>query len=510
MSVRSLSWMNWLSAIVSLLLLAAVALMPLTSLPLLSRLMGGTLVAPPSVILVGLALVCYLPVILARKVLLPNELIPLAAFVFVALVSSLLSFFSTLPEYKNLSVYKETAQAVLTLGVGAACFIAFSSWARARWQFDWIFRLVNITGVLIVIWSAIQVYYTNFQFGQYPRVILAIHDALSVQSLDVYWFTKRARGFTLEPSWLAHQLNTFYLPYWVGATLAKYSAFRFRLKKISIENILLALGILVMFSSMSRIGYLTLMLVLAYLFLHLNGHIARRFADRAAHRRGLTAAEATSLERRFRVITGLALFGGFIFLGGAGVYILSLMDIRVAAILKQQYLDSSLYTIANNLALAERFAYWGLGWNVFTFKPFLGVGLGNVGFYFESQLPTFGWGSNEMLKLFYEGTSLVNSKNLWMRLLAETGVTGFSFFVTWLTVVFLSGRALLKHASPLIRTLGWMGVLALVALIGEGFSVDSFALPYYWVSFGLCVAGSYIARQSTSSPGKQPLDNAHD
>jgi len=147
---------------------------------------------------------------------------------------------------------------------------------------------------------------------------------------------------------------------------------------------------------------------------------------------------------------------------------------------------------------------------VFTLEPFLGVGLGNIGFYFESQLPTFGWSLNEMLKLYYEGTSLVNSKNLWMRLLAETGVAGFSFFVTWLTVIFFSGRALLKHATPLIRTLGWMGVLAVVALVGEGFSVDSFALPYYWVSFGLCVAGSFVARQSYSLPGKLPLDHAHD
>jgi hypothetical protein len=432
--------------------------------------------------------------------LMPRELIPLAAFIAVAIISSCLSFFSTLPEFKNLSIYREVSQAVLTLLAGAACFITFSAWAREQWQFDWVFRLVNITGFLIVIWSAIQVYYTYFQFGHYPRIILAIHDALSIQSLEMYWYIRRPRGFTLESSWLANQLNTFYLPYWIGSTLSRYSAFRFRLKWFSMENILLALGVLLMFFSLSRIGYLTLLLVLGYLLLHLHRFLASWLANRASRRRGLTASETLDLEKNYRLVTGMYLGIGFILLGVVSVYLLSLLDPRMAAMLSQSYFEISLYNIASNLALAERFAYWGLGWNVFTLKPILGVGLGNIGYFFESQLPPFGWSSNEMIKLIHEAVYLVNSKNLWLRLLAETGVVGFSFFVTWVTAIFFSGRALLRQQTPLLRTLGWMGVLAVVALIGEGFSVDTFALPYFWVSFGLCAAGSFLSRQS-SIPG---------
>jgi hypothetical protein len=53
-----------------------------------------------------------------------------------------------------------------------------------------------------------------------------------------------------------------------------------------------------------------------------------------------------------------------------------------------------------------------------------------------------------------------------------------------------------------------MGLLALLALVGEGFSIDSFALPYYWIAFGLIVAASFLARNSQLpdailSPGKE-------
>jgi len=504
------SWQKSLSFFAGVSMLAAIAALPITSLPLLSRLMGGTQVAPPSVLLACMGLVFILPVTVARKALLPAEWVPLAAFVAVALAAALLSFFFPQPEYKQLSIYREAAQAAVTLLVGIACFLSVSAWARQPGQFGWVFRLVNITGVLIVIWSAIQVYYTNFQSGHYPGWALAVHDSISTQSLLNIWYNKRAQGFAYEPSWLAHQLNTFYLPYWLGATITGYSAFRFRSWRISAENILLILGVAVMFMSMSRIGYLALMLVIAYLFLQLGTAAARRLAARIAIRRGLARSETEYMEKRYRMAAGPLLMAGFALFGALSVYLLSLIDPRIAAIFEQQYAGSNFFFIANNLSLAERFAYWGLGWNVFSLKPLLGVGLGNIGFYFETHLPQFGWSLNEMLKLIFEGNTLVNSKNLWTRLLAETGVTGFSFFVTWLTVVYISARTLMHHASPLFRTLGWLGVLAVIALVGEGFSVDTFALPYYWISFGLAVAGSFTARQSTSAAGAPAPGVEHD
>ena len=195
------------------------------------------------------------------------------------------------------------------------------------------------------------------------------------------------------------------------------------------------------------------------------------------------------------------MLAGFAVFAALSLVLLAQADRRVAAIFAQNYLGGNWFYILNNLQLAERFAFWGLGWNVFARAPLLGVGLGNTGFYFESSLPQIGWWLHEVFKLYYESGGLVNPKNLWIRLLAETGTAGFALFSTWLAVLFSSTAPLRRSGDRLFRALGWMGALSLVALIGEGFSIDSFALPYTWAALGLLTAVSLLAR--TSPPVKK-------
>jgi hypothetical protein len=90
---------------------------------------------------------------------------------------------------------------------------------------------------------------------------------------------------------------------------------------------------------------------------------------------------------------------------------------------------------------------------------------------------------------------LPNVKSIWVRLLAETGIAGFSLFATWLYVLWLANRLLRRQQSSLLRAIGWMGALAVVAFLVEGFSVDSLALPYIWVSLGLVTAAGSLARR---------------
>ena len=41
--------------------------------------------------------------------------------------------------------------------------------------------------------------------------------------------------------------------------------------------------------------------------------------------------------------------------------------------------------------------------------------------------------------------------------------------------------------------------IALIALVFEGFSIDSFALPYIWMIFGICSASFYIFQQDSET-----------
>ena len=46
-----------------------------------------------------------------------------------------------------------------------------------------------------------------------------------------------------------------------------------------------------------------------------------------------------------------------------------------------------------------------------------------------------------------------------------------------------------------MKTITFAGQLALLAFIGEGFSIDSFAMPYLWVIAGLIAAIALISRR---------------
>jgi len=45
-----------------------------------------------------------------------------------------------------------------------------------------------------------------------------------------------------------------------------------------------------------------------------------------------------------------------------------------------------------------------------------------------------------------------------------------------------------RKRSGLFRAMGLAGQLLIIALIVEGFSLDTFGLPYYWIGFGMIVA----------------------
>ena len=74
-------------------------------------------------------------------------------------------------------------------------------------------------------------------------------------------------------------------------------------------------------------------------------------------------------------------------------------------------------------------------------------------------------------------------------MLAETGIIGFALFITFLVVFAITAVEMINSGRGMRRTLGFMGLFMLVALLVEQMSVDSFAMPYLWFSMGLVTAG---------------------
>lgn len=196
-----------------------------------------------------------------------------------------------------------------------------------------------------------------------------------------------------------------------------------------------------------------------------------------------------------KTVLPVALFIGLIgvYLGmflGAG-YGLSKLDPRMKQLFNVKTLkEEGVMMFANRLVFAERVVFWQTGYEVFNDYPVLGVGIGNAGYFFPEKMPAFGYGLTEVSQLMFENPGIPNTKSLWTRILAETGLVGMACFLGWLVVLWASARALNRSRERTFQAIGLFGQFVLVGLLIEGFSLDTFALPYFWLSLGIMSAAS--------------------
>ncbi len=447
------------------------------------------MVAAPAAIFILWLLIFWLVPFILHKGAFPRQFLPLLLFGTVAILSSALAFFTNVPPFRGISVLSREFQAFITLGVGASFFIIASLWPNTHAKLETTLRWLNWSGAIILVWSAVQAFSWYTTKG-YPSILYRIQDLVTPTGL----FPSRASGLAFEPSWLAHQLNMAYLPFWLAATTQRTSVHRFRLLGfLTFENLLLAGGIGVLVVSLSRIGLLGFLLALAFLLLLGNLYLIRRIqawtlkrytgrpAGRWLFKWGVTLA---------LLVAFVVAYGG---LALGAVYGASRLDERLARLFQPTQEGLSFFQYANNLVFAERVVFWDTGWKIFNNHPIVGVGLGNSGYYFSEQLPAYAWQLVEVQTLMYRLSLIPNTKSLWVRLLSETGMVGFVLFMTWLYTLWRTGQFLRTSQTPLFKTMGLAGLLILVALVSEGFSIDLFALPYFWFSLGLVTAACTLS-----------------
>jgi O-antigen ligase len=470
------------------------------------------MVAPASIIpLVWLTLFWFIFYVI-KKGTIPRESVPLLLFISVAIIASAVAFFLDIPPFKGQGISGEEISAILTLMIGATFYLVTASWlSNSHSRLTFTLKLISASGSIMLFWALVQAVYIFLFQGKYPDVLLVFQHFFSTRSL---WYN-RITSFAFEPSWLAHQLNLIFLPFWLAATITGWSAFRFRLWRISLENILLAIGVIVLFLSSSRIGTLSFLLVVAFLGIYFNIYLAKRLQKLSQQRLTLFPPLFQRVVRGILPVIILLAFSGVYVLGAVIlVYGLSHVDWRlerffqIKSLLQLKSLLGNVYALFNHLAFAERFVYWVAGWNVFNLHPLLGVGLGNAGFFFQRALPAYSWSLPEVMDTYYRASALPNIKSFWIRLLAETGIVGFSSFVAWFYVLFRSSWFIRLNKTPLFRMIGWGGLFVLIAFVLEGFSIDTFALPYLWVSLGIVSAVGALSRNSSTEDAADRLHHA--
>ena len=441
--------------------------------------------------LAALVLFWFLPRLVHLRTM-PFEVSPLLGFALSAALAGLLALFLEIHPFKGETVVSRQAEAWLTLGLGLAFYLVTVSFVsdrpgRLRISLAWI-----LAGLVVaLLWSGVQAYFVLCCDGEIPYQVRQVHRLVSTRDP----IGQRVTGLAFEPSWFAHQLNTLYFPICLAGLVTGGSVLRRRLLGISVEWVLLAGSIAALGLSTSRIGLVG--------FIAIAGLAATWLTVRTSMRLNRALQERISrwLPGAVRVARSLAI--AFVWLGilvafaavTIGIVLVAArLDWRWERILAPPDVRIFSLEYANYMLFSERAVYWTAAYRVFEGFPLLGVGLGNVGFFIPEVMPAFAWALPEVVEVLDPGTGLFpNAKSLWLRLLAETGVIGFSFFAVWLLLMAAGALRLSRNQDRLKRMVGAMGLFSLVAFVVEGFSVDSFAFPYFWVAMGLVTAAGRIA-----------------
>lgn len=496
--------------------LAALAFftLPVTSFPPLTRL-SNSLVAPLAAIPLGLLAIIWLIPYLLKRGAWPVETGPLVIFILVCLLSSGAAFFLDTTFYKNRDLLDQGIRAYLTMAVGMLFYFTLSAWLQDEKHLRRSLQVIQAGMALAMVFAFVQGYFMILRDHHYPPLFREIRNAI-LYSLPHIQDGRRITGLTYEPSWYAHQMNMLFLPIWFSATYLRSSVFPVRIWKFSIENLLLIPGLVSLFLAGPRLGLIALMVVIVFLFFRVNQAVIQQINTRVTQH-GEPTARVRLSPRITKALIGAGMLVLYVVFLTAAIALASRLDARVSDMLASQILpehwaglmkgdENTLIIVGARYQFGERFIYWLTGWHIFNTYPLLGVGLGNAGFHFISQMPASSWMSLEIRQLLYLQNTLPNIKNLWVRLLAETGMLGFSTFCAWLLVLWRSANASLRSTKPALRIAAMAGQLGLVAFLVEGFSIDSFAMPYLWVCTALIAGAGAIFRAQTAARVETPLE----
>lgn len=453
-------------------------LLPFTSLPIASKLLQSEMVAAPSILILLIILVLLLLTYKTKSLFSHAQIQPLFVFGGFALLSSLLSFLIPIPIQKNFSIFQNFIQGLITLSIGISFYFVTINLIKSKRHLNRTIKVIMLSFIPLAIWCILQFFFGQIQ-NEYPHWMQQIQQTITTSG-NLY--RNRLTGFAFEPSWLAHQMNMFYIPIWISASFTRQSIFKKWKNLLIIEDLFLVLSIFILLFSKSRVGWITIIFVLSYILYKINQKFLLKFQNKFR----------TQSKKIIPKLFPFLLIISYIILLVIGLFFFSRFDSRMENLFKvETYQNRNIFSIANDFVFAERILYWQTGWKIFNDYPIFGVGLENVGFFFEEYMPAFAWALDEPRHLIYQAEYQGNIKNLWFRLLAETGIIGFLSFGLWLFLLLILINRYQKSNLPTYNFLGMVGKIALISLIIEGFSIDSFALPYYWIILGL-VSSNYL------------------
>lgn len=461
--------------------------LPVISFPFFPPALGGGAVVRPMLIypLIVLLVVATIPRLLTKPV--PRTILVLIPFVIAALISSALSFHLNIPPMQGVTVSERVLRAFITLGLGGAIYLSVALVPRSledlRSSLRWMYAGFSIA----MIWGTLQAFYVVRFSESYFQFLSRLQRYVSIRKL----FPTRISGPTYEPNWFAEQLSFLLLPWLLTAVLTGYSVFKWRWRWVTVELILLIWAVILIPLTFSRAGLIVLLVVAMI------GLIVFR-NSRGSDEPKLNSRSRTILRRIAEAAVMIVILVGLTYYLGRNNEFFS----RIWLFWSERN-DPTLSEYFDYLGFGARFVYNETALRIFDVHPIFGVGLGNYAFFFKELLPDQPLAiMPEVLRLVTPGAAdsgLITSKNLFFRLLAETGLVGIATFLAFVISILGCALYLWLSTQKHQKYFGIAGLLGLIAFGLSAFSYDSFALPNMWVMFGLITAATWLK----SSPENQ-------
>lgn len=456
---------------------AALLTLPVTSFRWFPFLGEGTLVRPLALYPLALLLPLLLIQFWRGKIKLNGSgaLIPLGVLVlFIFAATSFGALIDPLPLRGQ--IYSGRAiRALATLLIGIIFFISAVWMNQDEEDFRFTVRWLFAGLCLDLAWSSLQA--VTFYTGLLNKEMVT-HWQLAFSMRELVR-TNRISGLAYEPAWLAGQLATTFIPFLFAAILTNFRITRLKW----LEPVLLAFSLLVLLATYSRGGLLTTAAAAGLTFLFFGREVTRAISTWFIN--GFHGRIFDILFRAGMIVAVLGVFAGtFLFLGQKNFF---------RRLWETDAQNLSEYIVDINAG--ARGAYSAGALAAFEEYPLTGVGLGASGFYIYQNLPDWALTTvPEIAKqLSPENRLYPNPKNLYVRLLAETGLIGFFLFAAFQLYILGDMLNLLRGNETWTRFAAVAGVFAWLAITFYNFTQDSLTTPNIWLVPGILAGLSFTS-----------------
>jgi len=465
------------------------ATLPVTSFRYMPFMGAGTVVRPLALYPLGLLMLMLVYQIRMKRIIHPwnSALTVLLVFMLTALVSTAIGSLYAPIELRGQGYWERALRAWVTLVIGLSFFVSAVWMNRNEDDLKFSLRWLFAGLILHIIWGSIQA--AGLRIGLRGE-LNEIQNLFSIRGLVK---NKRVSGLAYEPSWLAGQLATLYIPWLFASLLSRYRIYRIKW----MGSIILIGGSGILLLTYSRSGLLIFAGAAFITFLTAGSETMRKlwgwfragFSESGSKGQWGKARASGS-----RIVVVLILIGGLI---GVGFL---LADKGYIATFWNSSAEG-LFEYAVDVYLGPRLAYVTAALTAFQAHPLFGVGLGASGFYIYGNVPDWALsGVPEISRQLSTLSSLYpNPKNLYVRLLSETGLPGFILYLSFLFTSIANAWTNLRQNSQFLRFLGAAGVFSVVAVILQGISQDSFAMPEIWINLGVLSGMTGFALESKNS-----------